>query len=56
MTVLPTYMCVHYVHSQCLRRPEEDVEPPGTEVTDIVSCHIGVGNRNWVFRKDIEYS
>jgi hypothetical protein len=41
-------MSAYHMHAWCRERLEESFISPGTAVTEVVSCHVGAGNRIWV--------
>lgn len=49
MSVVPTRMSVHHVHTQCLKRPDEVMGFHGTELQRVMNHHVGVGNQILVF-------
>lgn len=51
---LSAYMSVYHVRVWCPKRPEEGIGSSSTGVRDIVSSHVGIGNRALDFQSDLE--
>lgn len=45
MSILPTYVSLHYVHTWHLQRPEEGDRSPGTGVTGSCESQCSAGNK-----------
>lgn len=48
-------VCVHHLCDRCLKRPEEGIRSPGTELQTDARHHVGSGYRTHVFYKNKRY-
>lgn len=52
VTILPTYMYLHHVHIWCLRKSEEGIESPETDLQMVVSQPVHSGTSTQVFQEN----
>lgn len=48
MSVLSVCMYMDQMHAWCPERPKEGIQSHGTEIRDVMNCHVSPGKRTQV--------